>query len=131
VKLETDDPTIYQDDVVTITRTRFVVRSQTYDLAETTSVSTRTKEVNRMWPTIMSGAGVILLLAGLEGGGTPSLVAGAVVGGLGVLWYRSLSVQYAIVLTTATGEREVLNSDDEDWIDRVSEALNNSSVARG
>jgi hypothetical protein len=131
VKPKMDDSPIYQDDVVTVTRTRFVVRSQTYDLAETTSVSTRTKEVNRMWPTIMAGAGAILLFAGLQGGGTPSLVAGAIVGGMGFLWYRSLSVQYAIVLTTATGEREVLNSDDEDWISRVSEALNDSSVARG
>ena len=131
MKPETDDSPIYQDEAVTVTRTRLVVRSQTYDLAKTTSVFTRTKEVNRMWPTIMAGAGAILLFAGLQGGGTPSLVAGVIVGGMGFLWYRSLSVQYAIVLTTEAGEREVLNSDDEDWIARVHEALNDTSVTQG
>lgn len=131
MKPETSDSPIYQDDVVTVTQTRFVVRSQTYDMTGITSVFTRTKEVNRMWPMIMAGAGAILLLAGTQGGGVPSIVAGAIVGGLGILWYRSLTVQYAIVLTTATEEREVLNSDDEDWITKVSEALNDSSVSRG
>jgi hypothetical protein len=126
-----EDEPIYQDEVVTVTRTRFVVRSQTYVINGITSVSNRKREANRVWPTVMAAAGAIILFGGLSGGGIPAIVAGAIVGGLGVFWYRSLSVQYEVVLTTEAGETAALTSDDEDWISRVTVALNKAIVARG
>ncbi len=125
-----DEKPIYQDEVVTVTRSQCVVRSQKYPLGGVTSISNRTREANKMWPMIMSAAGAIILLGGLQGGGTPALVAGAIVAGLGVFWYRSLTVKYAVVLTTEAGDTEVLTSDDEDWISNVTSALNDAMVAR-
>ncbi len=126
-----EDEPIYQDEVVTVTRTRFVVRSQTYVINGITSVSNRKREANRVWPTVMVAAGAIILFGGLNGGDIPTIVAGAIVGGLGIFWYRSLSVQYEVVLTTEAGETAALTSDDEDWISRVTVALNKAIVARG
>ncbi len=125
-----DEKPIYKDDVVTVTRTRIVVRSQTYALSGVTAISNRRKEANKMWPMIMAAAGAIILLGGLQGGGTAIIVAGAMVGGMGVLWYRSVSTKFGVVLTTKAGDTEVLTSDDEDWISNVISALNDAMVTR-
>ena len=48
-------------------------------------------------------------------------------------WYRSNEdeITYSIVLTTASGESQVLASQDWDWIDQVNTALNDAIIARG
>lgn len=125
-----DEKPIYQDKVVTVTKTRLVVRSQTYAISGITSISSRKREPNRMWPIIMAAAGAIIFLGGLQGGGTAAIVAGAIAGGLGILWYRGLTVQYAVVLMRAAGETEVLTSDNEGWISKVTAALNDAIIAR-
>lgn len=128
-----DEPidSIYRDEVVAVSLTEFVVRSQTYPISGITSVSTVRRPANRIWATIMAIGGVLILVLGLSSALVAPIVAGAIVGVLGVLWYRVIADQYGVVLTTKSGQTEALTSGDEQWIASVAGAINKALKGSG
>ena len=122
---------IYEEKIVRVTRTSLVVGSQTYEIRAITSVTTQMKKANRIWAVVLIGAGALVLIGGLSGDETPRVVVGAIIGGLGGLWYRSITDKYSVVVTTASGETVAFLSDDARWVDRVAAAVKKALVARG
>jgi hypothetical protein len=132
---------ILSEGGITVTKTRFMVRGQTYALANITSVSAATIPPRR------GGVIALLLLGGLLsliGFGTMSdrgpesrlagiilLILGLILAGVGLFVFKVQKDSYAVVLNTAGSEMRTSISRDGDFILRVVAALNEAIVARG
>ena len=127
----TEEEVLLQEAGVTVTKTRFIIPSQTYAMAGVTSVRALYDDPSRKWPIIAILFGALIMLGGF-GSETPigGLLGVAIIVG-GVLWLRALKRTFYIVLHTAGDESRALESKDEAWIDRVVVALNEAIVARG
>jgi hypothetical protein len=135
------DAVFLDEGGILVSKTRFMVHSQTFALANITSV-----KVGKIPPSV--GQFVMGLLIGLAlalfgvaicaGGERDSLVLGVAlaVGGLllaGFALFMMMKAKpsYAVVLSTAGGELKTCISKNPDFILRVVGALNEAIVARG
>jgi len=123
-----DEP-LFVEGGVTVTKTRFVTREETYAMSGITSVASRRDDPNRVSPIMVIVLGIILIIGGLGESGL--MVAGVIIAALGVVWYRSLKTKFVIVLRTPGGEVKALESRNERWVENVLKALNDAIIARG
>lgn len=125
---------------ITATKTRFMVRGQTYAIANATFVSGATIPVKRGGVVILIlFGGLLMLLGGLLLGGDSDtrplavvfLALGLTLTGVGVFVLTSLKDSYAVILNTAGSEMRTCISEDSRFISRVVAALNEAVVSRG
>src|SRR5690606_1122577 len=117
----------FEQDSVSVSNARFVVKGATYPISAITSVrAVRSKNFPFLaLVLILIGFGILL-------GGEPTLlIFGVAAMALGVVWIVKKKEVYSVVLQTSSGESQVLESKDRQYIHSVVDALNNSIVQRG
>ena len=118
---------LFEQDGVSVSNARFVVKGVTYPISAITSVrANRLKSIPFLAIVlVLTGFGILL-------GGEPALlIFGLAAIALGIMWVIKKKEIYSVVLQTSSGETQVLESKDRQYIHAVVDALNNSIVQRG
>jgi hypothetical protein len=117
---------------ITVTRTRVVVGSKTFALANVTSVSRGKSETNR---TVGILPGALLLLGGLGGLLSGDVLWGLLAVVLGIAWgivvFFLIPIQHLVRLRSSGGEFSVCHSPNRELVERIIGAINQAIVARG
>lgn len=108
---------------VTVTKTRFITFGKTQALGGITSVSTLVRSPKRLGPILLVIIGILLVAM------VPIIGFTAIA--LGIVWFILQKKVYIIQLESASGVSNALESKDQDFIFRVSDALNAAIVSRG
>lgn len=132
----TEEPTIYQDHNVTITRSRVTFPDKTYALANVTSVGVSKKEASQTGPICCIAGGAIGVLIGAmiwKSGGPTCVGIGIVFILLGILAGRAetKNAEYTVVFGSASGETKAMSAKDEDYITKIANAINEAIIQRG
>ena len=129
--------TFYNDGAIVVTNARFMVPSETYAMSGVTSIRAVETPPNRLGPVLFGLVGFAALYFGFSSSGpdqTGTIVglgAGLLMFGLAIyLWMQAKSLHHVAVRTSA-GERWGLSSTDEERVERIVAALNQSIVHRG
>jgi len=132
-----DETTYYADKCVRVTNARAILDNKTYAMANITSVSLTSEEPNRLWSGCLVLAGIVFLIVGFillistDETGWASLVFGAFVGGLGILWWREMKPKYRVTLGSASGENHALASTNREYVEQIVNAMNEAIIERG
>ena len=111
---------------VVVTDARFIVQRQTYAMSGITSVKSMKQNPVRIRPVFLFFIGLPPLASGGMGIAVGlTLFAGA------VAWWLSQKPEFFVVLNSASGEVEALSSEDNHFISRVVDALNQAIIHRG
>ncbi len=78
----------------------------------------------------MVGA-LFIIIPLFAGGGALWYLIGIVLIGIGIFLLIRNKPVYSVMLASASGESDAINSKDEDFIDRIVQALNDAIVVRG
>jgi len=113
---------------VVVTNARFIVPSQTYAMSGVTSVKKNRQDPDRKLPIIMIILGLIIILVSQTSG---SIITTILLIGLGIFILTKLKPTYIIALNTSGGEMKALSSKDQEYIDKIIKALNESIIHRG
>jgi len=133
----TEERSFLNNGGVYVSNTRVVIHGTTYATANITSVR------KHMVPA-KSGCAVVMVILGALGaiGGLTTALSGnngdqwtpfimcAILLIAGIVWLRSLHPTY-LMLATAGGERQGMQSNDEGVVDRVTAAIADAIVHRG
>ncbi|WP_284277602.1 DUF6232 family protein [Mesorhizobium huakuii] len=120
---------IYKKDNVSVTKSRFMVGSQTYAMSGITSVKSFEKKPQRGGLIVLAVVGVVILFAG-HGTAGP-LMVGGILTAIAILALVKQKASYSVLLATSSGETKALESTDGQLITSVVSALNESIVQRG
>ena len=127
-----DEKTFFNEGNVTVTNSRFIVPGQTYAMSGITSVSKWIQKPSLKWPLILILVGALFIIIPLfAGGGALWYLIGIVLIGIGIFLLIRNKPVYSVILSSASGEADAINSKDEDFIDRIVQALNDAIVVRG
>jgi hypothetical protein len=133
---------ILQTPAVTVTSARIIIGATTYAVAGVTSVQPRFIPATRVTESLTLVAGVMFTLSGYAVSRQPpgtAAVACAIailyaVGALcplaALLAWRRNRPKYAVRLATPSGERDVLVSEDQRWVQAVVRAINQAIISR-
>lgn len=120
-------------DGITVSNSRFIVRSQTYAMQSVTSVKPGIVEPKRGVAILFIFIGFLLLIGELLELYNPGvlIIAGAVAILIGLIaWYLE-KPKYSVILNTSAGEHHALISEKKQDIEHVLQALNQAIVSRG
>jgi RNA polymerase subunit RPABC4/transcription elongation factor Spt4 len=130
---EQDRPYLSSENAV-ITKTRAVIGGKTYAMGLISSVQMVKIAPKRTWPIILLAVGILGALGGFASGDE----GGMACGGIGLLlalaggaWLASLSDEYAVRISAASGEVDALKSKDKASIQKVVDALSQAITERG
>jgi hypothetical protein len=115
----------YQDSNVTVTQSRFIARSKTYAMRNISSVSIFRIEKNRIFQIILIVIGVLMLFS------DSSRVLGGIVAVIAALWLFTIKDEYSVRISTNAGEANSLTSKDQNYIQKIVDALNDAIIHRG
>lgn len=125
--------TLLDEEMVTVTTTRFIVPGQTYPIAGITSIANTVDSSMAPAGLVIVGIGIAAIGGSL--GSTPGagavIVVGAVLLLAGVVGMTVSKSKHHVVLTTSAGEVRAFTSTDKDLINNVVVALNQAIVRRG
>jgi Family of unknown function (DUF6232) len=119
---ETAEHIFFEHGGVKVTNARFLVDGQTFAMSNVTSIKTREKKPNRLWP-------MIFILAGITGLFTEPL-GGVLVLGIALAWLWKQQTLYFLILRTASSETNALTTNQRSYLDQVTTALNAAIVHR-
>lgn len=112
-----------EESGVKVTNARFVVFGKTHALSGITSVSSYKISPSRKGPIVLILLGI--LSAAMIKGYAIIFIA------LGIVWWIMQKNTYKVHMESASGSFDALDSKDEDFIDRVVNALNDAIIHRG
>lgn len=124
----TEEKTYLNQGNVVVTNTRVVIGGKTYAMTNVTSVSMAKQSSSILPPVIAITVGVII--AAIVGGTFGNIIAVAsIIGGLVLLFTRKPN--YVVKIGSASGESDALISNDQDYVQKIVNALNQAIVSRG
>lgn len=115
----------YKDSKVTVTQSRYVTDSKTYAMRNISSVHVFEIVKNRSLPIAMIIIGGLMLL------GDGTRVAGGVILLIGILILVLIKNEYAVRISTNSGEANSIVSRDKIYIQKIVDALNDAIIHRG
>jgi hypothetical protein len=115
----------YQDANVTVTQSRFVSGSKTYAMRNISSVSIFKIEKSKLGPILLIGLGLILMFS------DSTRVLGFIILALGITWIMNIKNEYSVRISTNAGETNGLVSKNQDYIQKIVNALNEAIIYRG
>jgi hypothetical protein len=118
-----EEKVFFDSKGVKVTSSRLLTFGTTTSMRGITSVSKFIHKPSRKGPIILFVVGLILFAW--------QWYIGLAVVALAVVWWFSQKPEFSIRLATASGESEALADKDEQFIDDVVNALNDSIVHRG
>lgn len=128
-----EEKVFFNFDGITVSNSRFIVRSQTYAMQSVTSVKPGVVEPKRGVAILLMFIGFLLLIGVmLELYDTGVLlIAGAIAIIIGLISLYIEKPRYSVILNTAAGEHHAVISDRKQDIEHVLQALNEAIVSRG
>ena len=124
------EQTYYSDEKgVRITGTRAIFGSTTYSMANISSIRTDQEPAKRIPGVVTAIIGLILLFMGYSE--VWLVIIGIVILGIGVLMALRAKGTYHVKITSASGEATALSSNDEGYVRRIVNAVNESIISRG
>lgn len=125
------DAPFFEDELVTVTRTRAIIAGTTYAMSNITSV--RTFIVPKPFGVAIVAAllmlfGLFVAQSGIQG---PGIGVSAVGVALLALYLWVLKPKYWVRIGTAGAESNAVWSNDAQWTEGVVDAINEAIVARG
>jgi Family of unknown function (DUF6232) len=118
-----DDEVFFHEAGIVVSRTRFVVRSQTFALANISSVRGVETPPSRTAPIVLLLLGLLAVFASVWF--SLLLIAACIAW----MWFQKST--FSVVLTAAGGEVTAYSSYEKLYIHRVLEALTQAIIARG
>lgn len=113
---------------VTVTNTRVVISGKTYAMTNITSVTMGKQSASILPPFIAITVGVII--AAIVGGTIGNLIAVASIIG-GIVLFITRKPNYVVRIGSASGEADALESQDQDNVQKIVNAVNEAIVNRG
>lgn len=115
----------YHDGVVTVTQSRFVTQSKTYAMRNISSVHIFEIQKSRVGPIIMILLGFPFLFSG------EIFWLGLIIIASAILWLFYIKNEYAVRISTNSGEANSILSKDRIYIQKIVDALNDAIIYRG
>jgi hypothetical protein len=115
----------YQDASVTVTQSRYITNSKTYAMRNISSVHIFEIVKSKAAPIILVVVGFLMLF------GESVRVAGFCVLGLGIALLFLIKNEYAVRISTNSGEANSIVSKDRVYIQQIVDALNEAIIHRG
>ena len=122
-----EEKVFFENGDVRVTSSRFIVGSQTHAMNGVTSVQALKQDPNPIGLLVGVAIG-ILIFFGLEGWARVFGLLIAIFCGIAL---RGQQSTYVVLLRSSSGETKALSSQNQDYIDSVVNALNDSIVFRG
>lgn len=128
-----EEKVFFNFDGITVSNSRFIVRSQTYAMQSVTSVKPGIVEPKRGVAILFIFIGFLLLIGELLELYNPGvlIIAGAVAILIGLIAWYVEKPKYSVILNTSAGEHHALISEKKQDIEHVLQALNQAIVSRG
>lgn len=120
-----NETTFYQDNSVTVTQSRYVTHSKTYAMRNISSVHIFEIIKSKNKAFFMALFGVIFLFS------KDVFWVGLIIIALGIWWFVSIKNEYAVRISTNSGEANSIISKDRNYIQKIVNALNDAIVHRG
>jgi hypothetical protein len=117
--------TFYQDANVTVTQSRYITDSKTYAMRNISSVHIFEIIKSRKLPLILIVIGLLLLFP------ENSKIVGFLVAAAGVILWFFIQNEFAVRISTNSGEANSIVSKDRAYIEKIVNALNKAIVHRG
>lgn len=127
----TEEPVIYQDQAVTVTKTRFIAWGKTYAMNQVVSVRSGFKAASNGGWVLLLLVGIVMLPLGIGEKQTALAIVGGLLLVLAIAGMRASKGTYSVVLTTSSGEVQAISTKERAYVDKVVAALNEAIVARG
>jgi Family of unknown function (DUF6232) len=115
----------YQDTNVQVTQSRFITNSKTYAMRNISSVHIFEIIKSRKGPVLLMIAGGLMLFS------DTARIAGFLIIALGILILFLIKNEYAVRISTNSGEVNSIVSKDRDYIEKIVNALNNAIIHIG
>ncbi|PTS96863.1 hypothetical protein DBR11_18390 [Pedobacter sp. HMWF019] len=120
-----NEVTFYQDMRVTVTQSRYVTNSKTYAMRNISSVHIFEIIKSKALPVIMIIAGFFMLFS------ESSMILGILILVFGVAILFCIKNEFAVRISTNSGEVNSMVSKDKAYIQTIVNALNDAIVHRG
>lgn len=122
--METQNETIfYQDNVVTITQSRYVTQSKTYAMRNISSVHIFEIVKSKIPAILMILIGIPFLFS--------KILIGIIIIALGIWWFIYIKNEYSVRISTNAGEANSIVSKDRNYVQKIVNALNEAIIYRG
>ena len=131
---EPEEKVLLDEDGIKVTTARFMVKDHTYSMAGITSVKTGVEHPSKIGPFVTIAFGGLGLISSLNDHSGSALGLGAMglaMLAVGIAWLRSKRPEYTVVLTSASGETEPYDSEDDVFVERIVKEINDAIVHRG
>lgn len=119
------ETTFYKDLNVTVTQSRYVTQSKTYAMRNISSVHVFEIIKSKKFPAILMILGLLLLFSG------DTRIIGIIVAAVGALILFLIKNEYAVRISTNSGEANSIVSKDKIYIQKIVNALNQAIIHRG
>ena len=120
-----NETTFFRDNNVVVTQSRYVTNSKTYAMRNISSVHVFEIIKSKRLPTVLGAIGLVVLI------GSESKILGVVMMAIAIALFFSIKNDYAVRISTNSGESNSLISKDEIYIRKIVSALNDAIVHRG
>jgi len=117
--------TFYQDADVIVTQSRYIAHSKTYAMRNISSVHIFEIVKSKTMPGILIIVGLLMLLL------SDLKIAGGILTALGLLFLLLIKNDYAVRISTNSGEANSIISKDKAYIQNIVNALNEAIIHRG
>ncbi|PTQ92414.1 hypothetical protein C8P68_11214 [Mucilaginibacter yixingensis] len=121
----TGEVTFYQDRSVTVTQSRYITNSKTYAMRNISSVHIFEIVKSRTFPVLLIIVGGLMMCA------DSARVLGAVLLVLGIALLFVIKNEFAVRISTNSGEANSFISKDRAYIQTIVDALNEAIIHRG
>ncbi len=120
-----NETTFYQDSLVTVTQSRYVTQSKTYAMRNISSV--------HIFEIVKSkGKAIVLIIFGLFFLFSKDIFwIGLILITLGIVWFVYIKNEYAVRISTNSGEADSTISKNKEYIQKIVNALNEAIIHRG
>ncbi|AZA47949.1 hypothetical protein EG346_06975 [Chryseobacterium carnipullorum] len=121
----TGETTFYKDINVIVTQSRYVTQSKTYAMRNISSVHVFEIIKSRRFPLILIVIGILLLFSG------DTRIVGTIFAVIGAVILFLTKNEYAVRISTNSGEANSIISKDKIYIQKIVNALNQAIIHRG
>lgn len=121
----TGETTFYKDINVIVTQSRYVTQSKTYAMRNISSVHVFEIIKSRKFPLILIVIGILLLFSG------DTRIVGIILAVVGAVILFVTKNEYAVRISTNSGEANSIISKDKIYIQKIVNALNQAIIHRG
>lgn len=126
-----DEKVYFQNSEATVTNARAIISGKTYAMSNITSVVMGEIAASYGVPVVLTLFAAFVWFMGVQINESGVVVTGIVFVIVGVIWAMALKKQYVVRIGSASGESNALISQDQEYIQKIVNAMNKAIVERG